>query len=435
MKYQGFCCLFICHFFYNVSAQPNWQVIKDTTQPFLALTNEFDMPFPQPLSTEGWEDGAAISKDGLELYCTYAPGDLLSWFLLSLDATSFAPFRRGPTFGMDLFTNPINASSWVHSDILYAHRNTTSESFKDWTLSTMARPVFSEGGIQAFNRQRFVFTSNAKPTTYDVDIWQITGYPNPSGVGEPLPNFPNTLQTEDNPHLEQTGKDSLVLFFDSDNYIGGKGGHDMWYSVSFNNGSSWSNPANVSRLNTADKEHQPFIYKDKSGKWYLYYSANYLGKLGIFRTQQITKNNWNDWAAPELVLGAGNSAGIGEPNLTTEGDLSFVLVTQAPTGNDTNRFDADVWYLPRKPIETFFENNRNDEASFKWLIKNNQISVSATKTLPFQLYLHSIDGTLHHAQNKVLENQEINVAHLHPGLYILTIETVAATYRAKVWLQ
>ena len=46
---------------------------------------EYDTPYRQPLSTMGWEDGIYISRDGNNLYCIYAPGDLLSWTLNSAD--------------------------------------------------------------------------------------------------------------------------------------------------------------------------------------------------------------------------------------------------------------------------------------------------------------------------------------------------------------
>ena len=47
-------------------------------------------------------------------------------------------------------------------------------------------------------------------------------------------------QTEDNPHIERIDATHLVLMFDSDNYTGGLGSHDIWYSVSTDNAASWS---------------------------------------------------------------------------------------------------------------------------------------------------------------------------------------------------
>jgi hypothetical protein len=331
-----------------------WAVIKQNASPYVALPGEFNTPVIQPLSTMGWEDGIHISRDGLDLYCTYAPGDLFSWTLNSGDPTKFGPYRRGPLFGMDLVTNPVGTSSWIHSDILYAHRNYVTERFSSWVRTGISKPVFSEGAPFPLDKSgsvlgKFIYTCNNKPPGYDVDIWSVdnTGL-NPSGTGTPLPNFPHTTQTEDNPHLERIDANTLVLMFDSDNYIGGKGSNDIWYSISADNGASWSVPANVSSINTSGKEHQPHLYKNSGGEWYLYYSAYHSdGKLGIFRAKQQSAGNWDSWGPGELVIGAGNTEGVGEPTLTGNGDISFVVIYKK-TGNPYDMYDADPWFMQKK---------------------------------------------------------------------------------------
>ena len=58
-----------------------WDSIKSNTFPVVepAFQNEFGVPYKQPLSDYGWEDGLQISPDGLNLYALYLPMDLLSW--------------------------------------------------------------------------------------------------------------------------------------------------------------------------------------------------------------------------------------------------------------------------------------------------------------------------------------------------------------------
>lgn len=337
----------------------NWSMIKDTISPTIELTSEYDSLYRQPLSCIGWEDGLHISEDGLHLFCTYAPIDLLSFSLNGGLPNNFsADYMRGaPEFGMDLITNPISATEWLHSDILYSYRATLSDSFTTWQLSNMARPFYSEGaptpkfhnGVNPI--EIMLFTSNDNLTN-NTDIWFITNTnSNPSGTGTAMPSPITTTYNEDNPHLVDLQNDTLILFYDSDNLPGGMGDIDLWYSISYDNGLTWYNPTNVSSVNTSSKEHQPFLFYDQNkGKYYLYYSAFHTdNKLAIFRREQLIENDWDSWGSSELVVSAGNSAGIGEPTLTESGDISFVVVYQDPALNSIyNRFDSDPWYVKRK---------------------------------------------------------------------------------------
>jgi hypothetical protein len=38
--------------------------------------------------------------------------------------------------------------------------------------------------------------------------------------------------------------------------------------------------------------------------------------------------------------------GVGEPTVTSHGDLSFVVVYQDGSGAAVDTYDADPWYLP-----------------------------------------------------------------------------------------
>jgi len=155
-------------------------------------------------------------------------------------------------------------------------------------------------------------------------------------------------KNEDNPDLEMIDASNFVLFFDSDNYTGNIGSHDIWYMTSSDGGTTWSVPTNVSSVNTTAQEHQPHLFKSGSD-WYLYYSAPHTdGKLAIFREKQTTANDWNSWGVKELVISAGNTAGVGEPTLTANGDLSFVVVYDKGDADAYDRYEADPWFLPKK---------------------------------------------------------------------------------------
>ena len=343
---------------HQVGAQ-SWSTVKQNVHPEVALTSEFGTPHPQALASLGWEDGVHISPDGLHLYCTYAPVDLLSFVLMGSIPTNFSTnyLRGAPTFGMDLTTNPLGASEWLHSDILAASRNTRLDVFSSWELSDMSRPFFSEGApTPTFSTpatiELMAFTSNDNPGN-STDIWVIEETSvNPQGTGAPLPAPVNSEFNEDNPHIVRTGEAQLVLFFDSNDRPGGAGEIDLWYSTSADNGTNWTTPSAVTSINSAGKEHQPFLHRNtKTGIWHLYYAAEHAdGKLAIFRARQQLAEDWNAWGTPELVMSAGNTAGIGEPTLTDTGDLSFVVIVEHPNPPSMfDRFDSDPWLLPSKP--------------------------------------------------------------------------------------
>ena len=113
-------------------------------------------------------------------------------------------------------------------------------------------------------------------------------------------------------------------------------------------------PQPLASLDTAEDEAQPHLFPDGDGRWWLYFSAANPadGKLAIHRAQRTAAGDWDSWGSRELVIGAGSTAGIGEPTLTAAGDLSFVVVTQDPSGPATDRYDADPWFAPRLPAAT-----------------------------------------------------------------------------------
>lgn len=215
---------FVIVFLSSVSFGQNWNAIKETTRPVVEIPAEFDTLYRQPLSGLGWEDGLHISEDGLNLYCTYVPIDFLSFVLNEDLPNNFSSrYLRGAlTFGMDLMSNPLGESEWLHSDILYSHGNSPAESFEVWQLSTMSRKFYSEGApsptfsTSTNTIELMLFASNDNATN-NSDIWIIENTTsNPAGTGSPMSAPVNTTYNEDNPHLTRISGDTLVLFFDSD---------------------------------------------------------------------------------------------------------------------------------------------------------------------------------------------------------------------------
>jgi hypothetical protein len=345
-----------------------WVAIRAATMPHLALSADFATPTIQACAVDGWEDGIFISRDGLNLFCTYAPADLLSFTIAGADQSHAADYLRGPTFGMDLHSNPAGTSTWIQADILRATRTSTAQPFADWHLTAMARPITSEGAVQSPDSgpgpwDLFVYTSNDHAPDYKAHIVLLRNAPlePPSAAAVFLPAPVTTATTEDNPHIERLDAGNLLLFFDSDDRPGGTGMHDIWSATSADDGATWTTPVPVTSLNTATEEEQPHLFHSATGTWWIYFTATNSadGKLGIFRAAQTNAGDWNSWGPRELVIGAGTAAGVGEPTLTAAGDLSFVVVMQDnATGTATDRYDADPWIALHVPTAVVEEGNR-----------------------------------------------------------------------------
>ncbi|MEK7655157.1 MAG: hypothetical protein AAB386_00540 [Patescibacteria group bacterium] len=91
----------------------------------------------------------------------------------------------------------------------------------------------------------------------------------------------------------------------------GRGKMDVW-SIT-RNGDGWSDPRNVSAINTEEDEGWPFVSSDGKELWFLRY---YQGSPSIWRSKKAD----SDWSKPELIL----SSFAGEPTLDDAGNLYFV---------------------------------------------------------------------------------------------------------------
>lgn len=354
-------------------AKANWDSIKNLTEPDVAqaFKIEYGTPFRQPLADYGWEDGLQISRNGLDLHALYSPMDLLSWhsFIGSNPGLPFCAYfsnmrflrSYAKTYGMDMKSNGFGCDSFCNIDILYSHRNTVNDSFLTWQLSGIANPGTIEGGPDpllaknAENVDLFLFTTGAG------EIWEIKNTSvNPAGMesAQRLPPPINPDSTEfkaDNPFVERlNGSDTLILIYEK--YIGDGSSRDFMYVKSFNNGATWDSPTAITSVNKSmvHIEH-PHFYCDKSNEWWLYYSLNY---SAICRSKQNIAGNWDSWANPEIVITKGNALSIGEPSLTADGDISFLLAYANPQNNDsTDVYDCDPWFLPR------LQNNRIESSN------------------------------------------------------------------------
>ena len=423
----------------SVLAQPNWSSIKSLTTPSVSIPAEFGTPYLQPLAVGGWEDGIFITRDGLNLYCFYTPVDLLSWqFIGGANNANFSPYSRGPQFGMDLTTPPfVGPTEWLQSDILISQRTNTSTPFPTWQLSNLARSVWGEGAPQinsntATTADLFAIVAQTTYSPYSNDILLYYGSSlNPSFSLSPLPANVNTTAKEDNPHIERLSPNDLVLFFDSDDRPGGVGQLDLWYTTSPDNGMTWTNPQQVSSINTANGEQQPHLFNNGTD-WYLYFTGTNTvsGKTEIYRAKQNFSGNWNSWTNIESVVGVGNAFAVGEPSLTQNGDLSFVVIySDTVNGTSTDKYDADPWILPKLSTVSVAE-NLDVMSSFAFYPNpaNTELTLSIYPNDKCEISISNLHGQL---LIKKQNQNHIDISSLTNGIYIMTITQGQNKYTQK----
>lgn len=347
-------------------AKTTWDSIKNATMPVVAPAHQnlFGKPYRQPLAEYGWEDGVQISSDGLNLYTLYFPGDLFSSSIFfNKYFNPIAPCKTlgnmsylrkyAKTYSMDLKTNYFGCDSFSNIDILYSHRNSVTDSFKLWQLSGIARPGLIEGGpdplFSVSNPNLidfFLFTGNN-------DIWMIKNTnANPTGINSairlPAPINPDSSEFHsDNPVINRlNSSDTLVLIYEKytdPNF------RDFMYALSYDDANSWTPPVKITSVNNSfgHIEH-PQLYLSTANQWFLYYSINY---YAICRSKQSMPGNWDSWIGPDTIITKGNSLSIGEPSLTQNGDISFLVAYKNDANKDTtDKYDADPWFLPVKSL-------------------------------------------------------------------------------------
>lgn len=355
--------ILVCSLFLIQSCQKNkivsWDDIKSSTQIDIHLTSEYENPHMLPISGEAWEDGVFITRDGLDMYCIYLPADLIAFASNGAKQKNSGKYLRGDVLEMDIVTNPDGRDNWIHGDIYHSTRASLTDEFINWEAVNIAIPVFNEGAPQGqinsgnSDFDLFVYMKQNESDPYDNNIHlQMNVSRSLESSGTLLSSNINSEYNEDNPHIERLSPDSLILFFERENHPDNISDFDIWYSISSDNGLTWTNPINLNSINnygSTNYEHiQPHLYFDISiNNWYLYFTTTYTNNnLAIFRAEK--GNSWSDWNTPEVVISSGNAIGIGEPTLTEGGDLYFVVVYEHPDGTKYNKFDCDPWMIKKK---------------------------------------------------------------------------------------
>jgi len=344
--------------------RPDWAHIKAHAKPQLVLADEFSTPvLLKPPASPAWEDGIFISRDGLRLYAFYSPADVYQYAVNTAGQTGcidITPYLRGPRLGMDLQTNPWGCDKVLHSDIAYATRDSTSRPFGPWRLSNMAAPLTWEGGFQAMDNGDGAIDAVLSRSTDERknDLYWARGVSHnpPLSAFAPMPDPINSPSQEDNPHLERLDDTTLVLLFD--NHGQGDSRTTIRYAMSHDDGVHWTPPAALgANINAGPHDLTGHLYFD-GDEWWLYFASERDGALAIYRSLHQTGDliaDFDDWGPAQLVVapgpvddGSGFMSGVGEPSLTSRGDLVFAAVYGASNPTPFDASDIDAWIAMRK---------------------------------------------------------------------------------------
>ena len=365
-----------------------WDDIKSSASPALLLGTEFNAPTRLAnVSTLAWEDGLYISDDGLHLFSFYAPVSLFKFqeyvntypYVAPNVCAPISDYIRGPVLnGSDFELQPPydlpdsicnHGNGLVHSEIAHASRASVNDDFSTWSRHALSTDFVYDGGFSSTDNgdgtYHLIYSQSTSADQNDIYWVQNATSLNPtSATPVPFPAPVNTNMQEDNPHLEKISASELVLLFDNHYETGGSGDTHISYSVSIDNGTSWSVPAIITTgtINDFTEDLNGHLYRDGANNWWLYFTSNRDGKVEIWRIQHDSNNlvtdfdNWNT-ASMEKVIAVngiagdtGTMEGVGEPSLTANGDLYFVVV-YCKNQSDQTAFDGcdiDPWVATKK---------------------------------------------------------------------------------------
>lgn len=413
-------------------AQPAWSSIKANAT-FIVTDTSYAAPFIQPLNVGGWEDGLFISRDGLTLYCYFLPFDvfsLLSDFELNPICFNSQPYFRAPLLDVDTVSNPWGCPNYFQGDILIATRPNTVVNFSTWQSSNLRRSVSNDGAPQGIPKNAdsldlFVFSQNRNDVE-DMDIMLIRNSSNnPDSTSSTA--IVSTTSQEDNPHIERLNDSTLVILFDRE--------REIFYSISNDDGFTWQPEVLITQVinDQAPYDVQPHLWNDGSD-WWIYFCANNLaGKRCIYKSKQLISNDWNSWGPKELVIepagvtgGFGEIFGIGEPSLTTAGDLSFVVIYgDISSADTTDVFDSDPWFLPKKGSTLSLENIEKSKLSHLAVYPNpssEALTITTQNPSPQSFLIYGSHGQV--VQRCIVKGSAtIDIQDLPRGVYYIQSKT------------
>lgn len=212
-----------------------------------------------PINTAGWSDSPFISRDGQRLYFMYSRYDFGPW--IKSGGTQM-PVLAGPD-RPGLNKNEINP--FDESDIYVATKNPDGTWGEAVNLG-LNGAYGDASGMEINNGNTFVWLRGNGVTTNPLVMAHKNGdgsWGSPIDFGAVINDF-SSGAINDNPHISEDGNG---LWFVSTR-PGGLGGRDIWFSAK--SGGTWSNPVNVTFMNSAGDEDQPWM---RPGTYEVYWNS------------------------------------------------------------------------------------------------------------------------------------------------------------------
>jgi len=234
-------------------------------------------------------------------------------------------------------------------------------------------------GIYNWEGKTYLYTYKSK---HNGDIYESIINDNNITIPEPLPNPINTRFHESSASLSPDGN---YLYFISDR-PGGMGGKDIWMSQKEHN-DTWTNPINLSAINTPYDEEGVFIHPDGKTLYFSSEGHNTMGGYDIFRTEYDGKT----WSKP---------INLGYPINTADDDLCIVFASSGQrayfsSSRQGTIGDQDIYiinFLKEKPLLISEENEyvSRQNQPIKSLDTINQSIIKESENLKNGIVLNNI---------------------------------------------
>lgn len=271
---------------------------EDDLYPPMLHDDSFEqpIPLPYPLNTSGAEDSPFILPDGNTLYFFFTPDVRVSPQEQLLDGVTgvWASKREEGTWS-------VPERVWLQDP---------GKLSLDGAVSIYDGEMFFASAREGYEGMN-IFTAE-----YDGEHWTNWQY-----AGDRLMREIMVGEV----HLQGD-----QLYFHSDR-PGGFGGYDIWLTT--RGGDSWTDPLNISVVNTEDMDGFPFISPDGNELWF---TRGYMGSPAVYRSVR----EGDEWGEPELIV----SQFAGEPTLDEDGNLYFVHHFYV----DGAMVEADIYVAYRK---------------------------------------------------------------------------------------
>ena len=199
-------------------------------------------------------------------------------------------------------------------------------------------------GMYSWGEKTYLYTFKSK---HDGDIYESIINDNKITIPELLPYPINTRFHESSASLSRDGN---YLYFISDR-PGGIGGKDIWMSQREYN-DTWTNPINLSAINTPYDEESVFIHPDGKTLYFSSNGHNTMGGYDIFHTIYDGKT----WSKP---------INLGYPINTAADDLCFVFASSGQrayfsSSRQGNIGDQDIFIINFLKEKQLFVSDENE---------------------------------------------------------------------------